>query len=150
MNNIKNLLIAVLTGLLALSLFTQPAGGASPKTSSTAQSIEYDYCLNLHSDRLNDLDESDSRFIGKTYYDLFDPYVSLIISACGPYKPTNSTDAKALQYERCLALGTDLRDYAPEDTPRLAYLKPDSVIWITSSYKRLIPYVHKVCAKYRP
>ena len=42
MNNFKNLLIAVLTGLLALSLFTQPAQSAS---NSTAKAIEYDHCL---------------------------------------------------------------------------------------------------------
>ena len=44
MNNFKNLLIAVLTGLLALSLFSQPAQSAS---NSTAKAIEYDHCLRI-------------------------------------------------------------------------------------------------------
>jgi hypothetical protein len=45
MNNFKNLLIAVLTGLLALSLFTQPAQSAP--TSTSAKAIEYAQCLNM-------------------------------------------------------------------------------------------------------
>ena len=44
MNNFKNLLIATLTGLLALSLFSQPAQSAS---NSTAKAIEYDNCLGI-------------------------------------------------------------------------------------------------------
>ena len=49
MNNFKNLLIATLTGLLALSLFTQPALGnhSDSRTSSTARAIQYDYCLKI-------------------------------------------------------------------------------------------------------
>jgi hypothetical protein len=43
MNNFKNILIATLTGLLALSLFTQPAQSAPASTS--AKSIEYDWCF---------------------------------------------------------------------------------------------------------
>jgi len=45
MNNLKNLLIAVLTGLLALSLFTQPAQSAGK--SKEAKAIEYAQCLEL-------------------------------------------------------------------------------------------------------
>ena len=44
MKNFKNLLIATLTGLLALSLFSQPAQSAS---SATAKSIEYAQCLQI-------------------------------------------------------------------------------------------------------
>jgi|LakMenEpi03Aug12_release.lakeMendotaPanAssembly.Ray.scaffolds.fasta_scaffold1375648_1 hypothetical protein len=54
MNNFKNLLIATLTGLLALSLFTQPAQGEGPvpyvkpiKYSQTAKAIQYDHCLRM-------------------------------------------------------------------------------------------------------
>jgi hypothetical protein len=46
MNNFKNLLIAVLTGLLALSLFTQPAQSAP--TSQAAKIAQYTVCLNLN------------------------------------------------------------------------------------------------------
>jgi len=161
MNNFKNLLIAILTGLLALSLFTLPAGSASPKISSIARSIEYNYCLTLHSDwdgskNANELHYMwDDRFIGKQYKDVFDRYVSTVISACAPYKPIISSDAKAEQYELCLSLGTDLRDHkvlnpdGDPDNPPLAY-KDEDDIWITASYKRLIPHIQKVCAKYRP
>ena len=43
MNNFKNLLIVVLTGLLALSLYTQPAQGLGQSTDSKI--IEYAQCL---------------------------------------------------------------------------------------------------------
>ena len=44
MNNFKNLLIAILTGLLALSLFSQPAQSA-PKTYDALRLIAYEHCL---------------------------------------------------------------------------------------------------------
>lgn len=47
MNNYKNLLIAVLTGLLGLSLFTQPAQSAPTSKSKEAKMIEYARCLEL-------------------------------------------------------------------------------------------------------
>jgi len=45
MNNFKNLLIAILTGLLALSLSTQNSNGAVSTTPSSAKAIQYDHCL---------------------------------------------------------------------------------------------------------
>jgi hypothetical protein len=45
MNNFKNLLIALLTGLLALSLFSQPAQSAG--ISKEAKAIEYAHCLDV-------------------------------------------------------------------------------------------------------
>jgi len=45
MNNFKNLLIAILTGLLALTLFTQPAQSAG--SSKEAKAIEYAFCLDV-------------------------------------------------------------------------------------------------------
>jgi hypothetical protein len=54
MNNFKNILIATLTGLLALSLFSQPAQGEGPvpyvkpiKYSQAAKAIHYDHCLRM-------------------------------------------------------------------------------------------------------
>ena len=49
MNNFKNLLIAILTGLLALSLFTQPAQSAAkaPKQYDALKLVQYDNCLKL-------------------------------------------------------------------------------------------------------
>ena len=46
MNNSKNLLIAVLSGLLALSLFTLPAQSAG--SSKEAKAAEYSACLNMY------------------------------------------------------------------------------------------------------
>ena len=47
MNNLKNLVIAVLTGLIALSLFTQPAQSA-PKTYDALKLAQYTACVNAH------------------------------------------------------------------------------------------------------
>ena len=44
MDKIKNYVIAILTGLLALSLFTQPAQSA-PAKSKEAKAVEYLVCL---------------------------------------------------------------------------------------------------------
>ena len=44
MDNIKNAIIALLTGLLALSLFTQPAQSA-PKTYDAVKLAQYVACL---------------------------------------------------------------------------------------------------------
>lgn len=46
MNNIKNITIAILTGLLALSLSTHPAQ-SNPKTSTAAKIVQYTVCMNL-------------------------------------------------------------------------------------------------------
>jgi hypothetical protein len=48
MDKIKNYAIAVLTGLLALSLFIQPAQSA-PAKSIEAKAMEYLFCLNSKS-----------------------------------------------------------------------------------------------------
>jgi hypothetical protein len=45
MKNYKNYLIAVLTGLLVLSLFTQPAQSAPVKTYDAVKVAEYSACL---------------------------------------------------------------------------------------------------------
>ena len=45
MDKIKNYAIAILTGLLALSLFTQPAQSA-PAKSKEAKAVEYLVCMN--------------------------------------------------------------------------------------------------------
>ena len=72
MNNLKNLLIAVLTGLLALSLFTQPAQGEGPEilNSKTAKAIQYDHCLRMETGKAN------SRI-----------YLDQAISTCIKYRP---------------------------------------------------------------
>jgi len=47
MKNYKNLIIAIITGLLALSLFTQPAQSA-PKTYDAVKLAQYSMCLNAN------------------------------------------------------------------------------------------------------
>ena len=44
MDNIKNAIIAILTGLLALSLFTQPAQSAT-KTYDAVKLVQYAACI---------------------------------------------------------------------------------------------------------
>ena len=46
MNTFKNVLIAILTGLLALTLLTQPAQSAT-KTYDAVKLIQYDRCLDF-------------------------------------------------------------------------------------------------------
>ena len=48
MTNIKNLIIAILAGLLALSLFTQPAQSATVKTYDAVKLAQYTMCLNAN------------------------------------------------------------------------------------------------------
>ena len=48
MDKIKNYAIAILTGLLILSIFTQPAQSA-PAKSIEAKAMEYLFCLNSKS-----------------------------------------------------------------------------------------------------
>jgi hypothetical protein len=48
MNNYKNYLIALLTGLLALSLSTQPSNGAPVKTYDAVKLAEYSACINAN------------------------------------------------------------------------------------------------------
>ena len=48
MNTLKNYAIAILTGLLALSLFTQPAQSAGK--SKESKTVEYQFCLNVYKD----------------------------------------------------------------------------------------------------
>jgi hypothetical protein len=69
MKNYKNLLVAVLTGLLALSLFIQPAQSAGP--SKEAKAIEYAFCLDV---------EQRSRTSPQFY-------IPEMIKACAKYRP---------------------------------------------------------------
>jgi hypothetical protein len=70
MKNTKNIVIAILTGLLALSLFTQPAQSAG--SSKEAKMVEYDHCLRL---------QSNARTIGPHLF------IDAIIKDCQKYKP---------------------------------------------------------------
>jgi hypothetical protein len=72
MNSFKNYLIALLTGLLVLSLSAQSSSGASG-TSASAKAIQYDHCLTL---------QVDPR-LANTAYQYLDAY----IASCAKYKP---------------------------------------------------------------
>ena len=76
MKNYKNYLIALLTGLLALSLSTQQAQSAS--TTSTAKAILYDKCLDIYIQGNN---VSDYRLVPSLYL------VDTFASYCAKYKP---------------------------------------------------------------
>ncbi len=84
MNNFKNLLIAVLTGLLALSLFSQPAQSAT--TGNTAKAIQYDNCLIR---ALPDFDISLDAYTDRAATDLsiFINHIDFVIKACSKYRP---------------------------------------------------------------
>ena len=69
MNNIKNAIIALLTGLLALTLFTQSAQSA-PIKSIEAKAMEYLFCL----------DQKQSNYDSNEYIDQ-------TIKECVKYKP---------------------------------------------------------------
>ena len=51
MDKIKNYAIAILTGLLVLSLFTQPAQSAPVKTYDAVKVAEYSACLDYWLER---------------------------------------------------------------------------------------------------
>lgn len=76
MNNIKNGIIALLTGLLALSLFTQPAQSATVKTYDAVKLIKYESCLSFY--RTQNVDSGAS-----TYQGQFQSHLSW----CDTYRP---------------------------------------------------------------
>ena len=78
MNNFKNLLIAILTGLLALSLFSQPAQSA-PKTYDAVKLVEYENCLRFYNQNL--VGEGSPNLLG--YPELFKFHIEM----CRTYRP---------------------------------------------------------------
>jgi hypothetical protein len=81
MTNTKNLLIAILTGLLALSLFTQPAQSAAkaPKQYDALKLAQYSICLELTIDGKN---ETTGRLNMRT-----DLAMAEVLAACNYLKP---------------------------------------------------------------
>ena len=59
MDNIKNAIIALLTGLLALTLFTQSAQSATAKTYDAVKLIQYAACLDDENDESGQMLEFD-------------------------------------------------------------------------------------------
>ena len=137
MKNYKNYLVALLTGLLALSLFTQPAKGAPAKATSPAMLIQYKHCLDL----LSDTSLYDTT---KEYILQFNQFVSLVVLNCATYKPRNVTDAKSLQYAKCLDLGAGLMYNLKVAKTR------DTDLWEAGSVRAAISYMQEACKTYRP
>ena len=75
MKNYKNYLISLLTGLLLLSLSTQPSQGAG--ASAAAKAIEYDRCINFYTQEKVALD----------FYDGYPEAFKFYLSMCKIYKP---------------------------------------------------------------
>jgi hypothetical protein len=139
MNNFKNAVIAILTGLLALSLFTQPAIGAPAKATSPAVLIQYKHCLDLMSDKTNFYDGTPSFRLQ------FNRFVSSVVLSCVTYKPVILKDAKSLQYAACLALGNGLRqELGVQGDP----WQGDG--WDVAGSVAAIPYIQEACKTYRP
>jgi hypothetical protein len=69
MDKIKNYAIAILTGLLVLSLFTQPAQSAGK--SKEAKAVEYHVCVDH---KMKD-------------YVAFDLMINAILKECAKYRP---------------------------------------------------------------
>jgi hypothetical protein len=69
MDKIKNYAIAILTGLLVLSLFTQPAQSAGK--SKEAKAVEYHVCVDY---KMKD-------------YVAFDLMINTILKECAKYRP---------------------------------------------------------------
>jgi len=74
MNTLKNLIIAILTGLLALSLSTQTSNGATAKTYDAVKLIQYDRCLDYVNHQPN---------VPLTYESQFRAWLTL----CGAWRP---------------------------------------------------------------
>ena len=52
MNTFRNLLIVILTGLLALALSTQTSNGATVKTYDAVKLIQYDNCIKFYNNNI--------------------------------------------------------------------------------------------------
>jgi hypothetical protein len=75
MKNYKNYLIAILTGLLVLTLTTQPSIGAGK--SKEAKSIEYDNCIRYS------LSQLDAKRLGVSE----EVALQTVITFCKKYQP---------------------------------------------------------------
>ena len=78
MTNPKNLLIATLTGLLVLSLFTLPAQSA-PKTYDAVKLVQYEACLRLS--------QSGKFPAYDAFIDIAKYSMPELLRDCLPYKP---------------------------------------------------------------
>ena len=78
MTNTKNPLIAILTGLLALSLFTVPAQSA-PKTYDAVKLVQYEACLRLS--------QAGKFSEYQAFVDLARFSMPELLKDCLPYKP---------------------------------------------------------------
>ena len=80
MDNIKNAIIAILTGLLALSLFTQPAQSATVKTYDAVKLVQYASCLDYFNSMAVGKEFSPKDYLGSASY-------PEVLASCTQYKP---------------------------------------------------------------
>jgi|LakMenE18May11ns_1017448.scaffolds.fasta_scaffold9634604_1 hypothetical protein len=145
MKNYKNYLIAVLSGLLALSLFTLPAQGAKAPASNPIKNTQYESCLSM------------SQFAGMQFMLQRDEtelsniklYVSKAIFYCSPFKPANVNDAKTLEYKECLKLAPLLfhvYKVTPVENRDLSVFEG----WTFEQVREIVKASHDMCKSYLP
>jgi len=79
MNTFKNVLIALLAGLLALSLFTQPAQSAT-KTYDAVKLVQFASCLDYFNSMAVGKELSPKDYLGSLSY-------PEVLASCTQYKP---------------------------------------------------------------
>ena len=145
MNNFKNLWIAILIGLLGLSLFTLPAQGAKEPASNPIKNTQYESCLSM----------SQLGGMNQLYFNEEFPlsdiqlYLTKAFFHCSPFKPLNAKDAKSIQYKECLKFGPTLFNilkFTPIESP-------DTTVfygWTFEQVREVVSKSHDTCKSYLP
>jgi hypothetical protein len=135
MNTTKNYAIAILAGLLALSLSIQPSLGAAKKD-SPSRLIEYETCLELMVDSTARAENVDNAV-------QFDNWFSQMVLNCSLVKPVEVFNLKSANYKQCLSLGTTSLKYS--------FIKPNNNDrWETADLRTLLTLIQEKCKIYRP
>ena len=144
MNNFKNLLIATLTGLLALSLFTLPAQGSKAAASNPVKNLQYEACLSSST-------FPDNMFLVKSGTIMSDYTSEMIktVSYCAPFRPANEKDAKSLEYTRCLTLFPSLFQILGLKQPYLENYEP-YYGYNMEQVRETVRLSHDICKRYLP
>ena len=135
MNTTKNYAIAILTGLLALSLSIQPSSGAAKKD-SPSRLIEYATCLELMVESTAYAQNVDNAI-------QFDNWFSQMVLNCSTVKPVELVNWKSANYKQCLSLGSSSLKYS--------FIKPNkNEQWETADLRTLLTLLQGKCKAYRP
>ena len=133
----KNYLIAVLAGLLVLSLTIQPSQGATTVKLEPAKVIQYENCLSLMSEEM---------LPTTNWLAVFDDYLENVIRNCAQNKPANLAESKPVLYKFCFErVKTMLINFQvlPRNNDVEKKLTPIGVLNFAS-------YQASKCTKYRP